>query len=171
MAHKPKPNLLAMDPDVQVPEAVRRAAAAADAAMKAANPQQPDPAPQPTAQNNNDGITIAEPVAPTGLPDRVPLTIEPAPPPPPQPEPPQPAPQPAPQPTDDADAATWKNRYEAMFGRFRDATSQLTAANSRMEALENMLATVQNAPRAPTAAPPPIASFWRPRWNQPTCQF
>lgn len=149
MAHKPKPNLLQMDPDVQVPEAVRRAAAAADAAMQAANPQ---PAPQPVAQN--DGITIAEPVAPTGLPDRVPLTIEPAPLPPPQPAPqPEPAPQPVP---DDADAATWKNRYEAMFGRFRDATTQLTAANGRMEALENMLATVQNAPRAPAA---PTASL------------
>lgn len=150
MAHKPKANPLAMDPDVQVPEAVRRAAAAADAAMKAANPQ-PEPAPQPVAQNNNDGIVIAEPPAPTGLPDRVPLTIEPAPPPPPQPEP---QPQPTPAPADEADAATWKNRYEAMLGRFRDATSQLTQAQSRMDALENMLATVQSAPRAPSPTPP-----------------
>ena len=117
--------------------------------MKAANPE---PAPQPVAQNNNDGIVIAEPPAPTGLPDRVPLTIEPAPPPPPQPEP-QPQPQPTPAPADDADAATWKNRYEAMLGRFRDATSQLTQAQSRMDALENMLATVQSAPRAPTPQP------------------
>lgn len=146
MASKPKGNPLQIDGDVVIPEAVRRAAAAADAAMQAANPQ-PEPAPQPVA--NNDQITIAEPPAPTGLPERVPLQIEPAPPPAPQPEPP---PQPQP-PADEADAATWKNRYEAMLGRFRDATSQLTQAQSRMEALENMLATVQTAPRAPTAEP------------------
>lgn len=146
VAHKPKANPLQIDTDVQVPEAVRRAAAAADAAMKAAQPQPPQADPQPPAPANNDQITIAEPPAPTGLPERVPLTIEPAPPP--QPQPPS-----TPQPGPEVDEGTWKNRYEAMLGRFRDATTQLSAAQARMEALENMLATVQTAPRTPAAEP------------------
>lgn len=145
MAHKPKANPLAFDTDVQVPEAVRRAAAAADAAMKAANPQPSQPAQPPTA---NDTITIAEPPPPPGLPERVPLTIEPAPPPPPQPSDPS-----NPKPGENVDEATWKNRYEAMHGRFREASAQLVAANGRMEALENMLASIQAAPRAPDPAP------------------
>ena len=148
MAHKPRANPLAFDKDVQVPEAVHRAAAAADAAMKAAQPVAPN-APLPPAEPT---IQIAEPPPPPGLPDRVPLTIEPAPPPPPQP--PNPS---NPQPGPDADEATWKNRYEAMHGRYRDASSQLASANSRMEALENMLASVQAAPR--TSDPAPRASL------------
>lgn len=147
MADRPKGNPLKIDADVQVPEAVRRAAAAADAAMKAATPQPPQPAP-----SANDTIQIAEPPPPPGLPERVPLQIEQAPPPPPQPEPLQ---QPQP-PADEADAATWRNRYEAMLGRFREATNQLTQANNRMDALENMLATVQGAP-APAPAPTPMS--------------
>lgn len=142
MAHKPRANPLKIDESVEVPEAVRRAAAAADAAMQATQPQ-----PQPAPQANNDQIQIAEPPAPTGLPERVPLQIEPAPAPAPQPEPP----------IDEADAATWKNRYEAMLGRFREASSQLSQANNRMDALENMLATVQTAPRAAPATPAPMS--------------
>lgn len=144
---KPKANPYPVDTDVQVPEAVRRAAAAADAAMQAANPQPQPPAPQPSA--NNDQIQIAPPPAPTGLPDRVPMEIQPAPPPPsnPEPQPPQPQPQPV-------DESTWENRYHAMLGRYRDASAQLTAVNSRVEALENMLATVQNAPRPPQEPSP-----------------
>lgn len=146
MAHRPRANPLAFDTEVQVPEAVKRAAAAADAAMKAANPQ-PEPAPTP-APAANDTIQIAEPPPPTGLPERVPLQIEPAPPPPPQPSTPS-----NPQPGENVDEATWKNRYEAMQGRFREASAQLIQSNNRMEALENMLAAVQSAPRAPEPAP------------------
>lgn len=144
---KPKANPYPIDPEVVVPEAVKRAAAAADAAMKAAKPDAPSdplPAPQPA---NNDGITIAEPPAPQGLPERVPLEIQPAPPPPSNPEP-QPQPPAEPQPE-----ANWEHRYHAMHGRFREASTQLAAANARMEALENMLATVQNAPRPSGASP------------------
>jgi hypothetical protein len=135
MAPQPRANPLPIDNDVQVPQAVKRAAAAADAAMKANNPT-PAPA-EPPAPANSDTITIAPPPAPQQLPGQVPLTIEPAPP----PAPPTPA-----EPEKPAD---WENRYNAMHGRFRDASSQLQQANSRIEALENMLASVQNAPRAP----------------------
>jgi hypothetical protein len=41
-----------------------------------------------------------------------------------------------------------------MLGRFREASNQLTQANNRMDALENMLATVQSAPVAPSAPAP-----------------
>lgn len=148
MANKFKANTLAFDQDVQVPEAVRRAAAAADAAMKAAQPVQPN---APVAPAPGDTITIAQPAAPEGLPSRVPLQIEQAPPP---PSTPAPAPQQQPPVDNEADAATWKNRYEAMLGRYRDASAQLGHANTRMEALENMLASVQSAPAAPQAATP-----------------
>lgn len=120
-----------VDQDIQVPEAVRRAAAAADAAMLQL---QARPAPQPAP--NNDTITIVEP-EPQRLPGQVPLTIS---------AEPQPAPQPAPV----EDANTWKNRYESMLGRFREASGQLQQANSRAEALENMLAATRSA-----AAPQP----------------
>lgn len=149
---KPKGNSLQIDPDVQVPEAVRRAAAAADAAMKAAQPQAPNAPLPPEPTNSNDRIQIAEPPQPQGLPERVPLTIETAPPPPPQPEP-QPQPTGNPQPGENVDANTWKNRYEATLGRLRETSNQLQHANTRMEALENMLATMQNAPRQPDPAP------------------
>lgn len=141
-----KANPHPVDPHAFVPAAVRRAAEAADAAIQAAQPQpqpQPELPPQP-----NDTITLAPPPEPQRLPGQVPLQIaaEP-PPPPPQPEPPPPA-QP---PTDDA--ATWKNRYESMLGRFREANAQLVTANSRIEALENMLAEAQSQPARGLALP------------------
>lgn len=153
MAPKFKANTLQIDPDVQIPEAVRRAAAAADAAMQAAqlSPTEP-PAPAPQLASN-DTITIAPPPEPTRLPGQVPLTIEPAPPlPPPQPQLPQELPQPAP----NADSGSWENKYNSMLGRYRDSNNQLTMANSRIEALENMLATMQTAPTAPTPPPQPV---------------
>jgi hypothetical protein len=141
MAPQPKANPLPIDNNVQVPEAVRRAAAAADAAMAANNPQPPA---EPPAPANNDTITIAPPAPPQQLPGQVPLTIEQAPP----PAPPAPAaPQEPQQPVD------WENRYNSMHGRFREASNQLQQATSRIEALENMLASVQAAPRAPTPQP------------------
>jgi hypothetical protein len=113
--------------------------------MAANNPQ---PTAEPPAPANNDTITIAPPAPPQQLPGQVPLTIEPAPP----PAPPAPAaPQEPQQPVD------WENRYNSMHGRFREASNQLQQATSRIEALENMLASVQAAPRAP--APPTSQKF------------
>jgi len=141
-----KANPLPIDPDAYVPEAVRRAAAKADAAMASANPTAAPATPSPTPAET---IVITAPPEPPGLPNRVPLTIEAAPPPP--PPAPTPAPTPAPQPEPqrlEGDAAKYKNQYEAMFGRYRDASSQLMQANARIEALENMLANM------PTSAAP-----------------
>lgn len=151
MAPQPKGNPLPVDKDVQIPEAVKRAAAAADAAMKAQNPQPPTEPPAPPAPANNETITIAPPPEPQKLPGQVPLTIEPAPPAPPQPEP-QPQPQPQQQ-QSVPEPGSWEHRYQSMHGRFREASNQLQQANARIEALENMLASMQSAPRAPSAAP------------------
>lgn len=63
----------------------------------------------------------------------------------PAPQPGNPPPVPA-RPELTGDAETWKNRYEAMHGRFREASRQLEQQNDRLEALENMLATMQTAP-------------------------
>lgn len=151
MANKFKGNTLPIDQDVQVPEAVRRAAAAADAAMAANNPTPAAPPAPPVA--NNDQITIAPPPEPQRLPNQVPLTIEPAPPPP--QEPPAPQPQQLPQPAPNAENGSWEQKYNSILGRFKDATTQLQHSNSRIEALENMLASIQSAPRAPEPAPQP----------------
>lgn len=62
------------------------------------------------------------------------------------------APQPVrqePQPTEPQPEPDWKNRYESMLGRFREVNAQLSQANARTEALENMLATTQNQRPAP----------------------
>lgn len=144
-----KPPLAPVDPNVNVPPAVRAAAAAADARMKAeATPQPEPPAPAPAP---GDTITIAPPPQPDRLPGQVPLTIEPAPPPAPD-APPAPQPTPAPTPTE----PDYKNMYEAQVGRVRALTRDLGASNSRIEALENMLANMSSAPRAaadPAPAP------------------
>lgn len=142
-----KGNTLPIDPDVSIPAAVRRAAAAADAAMAPPAPEAPQPPPAPS-----DTITLAPPPEPQRLPNQRPLVITDAPQPPAQQ---QPAPQPPAQPAEGT-VAEWKNRYESMLGRFREANAQLIQANARTEALETMLATMQSAPQPPqpqTTAP------------------
>jgi hypothetical protein len=128
------------DPGVHVPDAVRRASAAADAAMQAAQPQEP---PKP-AQNPPDDqfISIVQADPPQRLPQSVTPqepSVEPQ-----KNDPPPPAPE------------NWEHRYKAMEGRYRQAAEALLSANSRMEALETMLANLQTAPApAPRPEPPP----------------
>lgn len=153
-------NPRAIDPDVKIPAAVRRAAEAADAAQKAAYPDQvaaPAPTPGPT---NPDTITIADPPPQPPPAPVTPQGNEPAPQPQPQPTPapqPQPEPQPAPQ--------QWAPEVELEFHRIRSAEgrkraqieSQLIQANDRLALLENSLAELQaarNVAPASTPAPP-----------------
>jgi hypothetical protein len=132
------------DPGVHVPEAVRRAAAAADAAMQSAQPEPPKPQVQNPPDDQFISIVQADP------PQRLPQSVtQPAAQPQPQAEPQPPAPaQPQAPP-----AENWEHRYRAMEGRYKQAAEALLSANSRMEALETMLANMQSAPAAP---PPPV---------------
>src|SRR5258708_557250 len=91
-------NALPVDPDVRVPDAVRRAAEAAKGAKAEANPQPPAPAPVPS-----DPITIAEPPAPQlppGVTQLAPTPVEP----------------PAPLPLEDE---SWKAKYDSLVGRVK----------------------------------------------------
>ncbi len=123
-------NPLQVDPDVVVPEAVKRAAAAADAAQRRATGQ-PDPESDPT------------PATPPGN--------EPAPQPAPQAAQPQPPePEPTPQVPDDA---SWENKYKAMKGHFDRVNKLNRQLVDRNQNLEGMLETMQQAPApAPTPA-------------------
>jgi hypothetical protein len=136
-----------VDPDVKIPDAVRRAAEAANAAMNTANPPDPNPPHDPNAPPANDTIKIVEADPPRKLPDQVtPVTVTPAPPAPTNPEtPPPPAP-----PVDDQ---SWEARYNSMHGQWKRANALNQQMQTRLEALEHMLATP--ATPAPTPQPTP----------------
>lgn len=138
-----------IDKDVKIPAAVLRAAAAAEAAQRAAYPDQtpaPEPAPPPAA---NDTITIADPPAPAPQP-QPPVTPRGNEPPAPQSPTPQP---PAPQLSEEAEREVQRVRSEE--GRRRkNLENQLAAANDRLASLEAAIAELRNAPPAQPPAPP-----------------
>lgn len=147
-----KGNSRPIDPDVKVPEAVRRAAERSEALQRAAYPDQnPAPTEPATPPANNDGITIAEPPA------------APAPTPTPAPEEPKPPMLPAPvtpqgnEANLSAEAQAEIHKIRSEEGRKRSQLqTQLTQAVDRMSALEQMLQDLRNAP--PVAAPAPTQS-------------
>jgi hypothetical protein len=126
-------NPLEIDPDVQIPEAVKRAAAAADAAQRRATGQ-PDPEPEP-------------PATPPGN--------EPEPPAPPPATPPKAAEPPAPpSPPDDA---SWENKYKSMKGHFDRANAMNRQLVDQVDNLRQLIETMQTAPPAPAATPLAVA--------------
>ena len=139
-----KGNNRPVDPDVVIPEAVKRAAAAAEAAQRAAYPDQVQPEPKMARPaTNKDGITIVETPEPAPQPEPQP-TPEPAP----QPQIAQPQPTPPVTPTGNDDA--WEQRYRSAEGRRIKLEQQLANAVDRMGAMEQMLQDLKNAP-------PPVA--------------
>lgn len=144
-----------IDPDVKVPEAVKRAAAAAEAAQRQAYPgQNPEPVSTP-APTNPDTIKIAD--APAQPQPPVVVTPQGNEPPVPQPPAVTPQPEPAPAPTQ------WAPEVELEFHRIRSAEgrkraaieAQLLQATDRMAALENMVSELQARVNAPAPAPTP----------------
>lgn len=131
-----------IDPDVVIPSSVRAAAARAEAAHKAAYPQQaPEEGQQPPKQPDPPP---AEPKAP------------PAPPPPPVEEPPQQ--QAPPQDTKQAppvqqDDASWEHKYTSMKGRYDKSQENIRQMAEQISNLQNVLATVTSMP-TPSQAPP-----------------
>lgn len=151
-----KGNQRPIDPDVKVPAAVQRAAAAAEAAQRAAYPDQAPAEPAPTPAPNNDTISIAPPSAtPTPV-------LQPA-----------PAPTPAPQPsaaetvTPPGNQSPWSQEVELEFHRIRSAegrkradlerafTDQLSAAAERIASLEDLVEQLKQRVTAPAPTPPP----------------
>jgi hypothetical protein len=136
-----RPNPNPIDPDVKVPEAVRRAAEAAEAAQRAAYPDQnPEPAPTP-APANPDTIVIAAP-APQPAPAPAPVT----------PVGNEPAPQPAPPAA--VDDQTWEHKFKSEQGRAQQLKNQNAQLVDRLNAMEQMIQDLRAAP-APAPAPAP----------------
>lgn len=135
-----------IDKDVKVPEAVKRAAAAAEAAQLKAYPDQnPAPADTPAPAANADTIVIADPpvAAPQPAPPVTPTGNE-------------VAPQPAP--------TNWAPEVELEFHRIRSAEGRKRAqleqalinANDRMAILENTMQELQQRQTVAPLAPPPV---------------
>lgn len=142
-----------IDKDVKVPQAVQRAAAAAEALQRAAYPDQ-TPAPQepPPPAPAGDTIVIAEPPpAPAPTPTPAPPVT------PPGNEPPAPQP-PAPQLTPDAELEIQRVRSEE--GRRRAKLEQaLMASNDRLAMLEQTVNELRNQRAAPPTPPPAPAQL------------
>ncbi len=132
--------LAPIDESVQVPESVKRAAAAAEAAHKEAY-QTPDPPAEPPAET-----PPAEPVA---APDTPPAPIAPEPPP-----PPPPAPEPPPTPPVAVTPEQWEHRYHSMRGRYEQASTTIGTMQEQMQQLGDELMRTQSmlqqrTPQAP----------------------
>jgi len=129
-----RPNGRPVDPDVKIPAAVLRAREAAEAAQRAAYPDQTPPQ-EVTPTPKGDLVTIAEPsaaVTPPGNPEPVPA----------------PAPTPAPAPPEES----WEHKYKSAEGRRAQLVAQNTQLVDRLGALEAMIQDLKNAP--PTVATP-----------------
>lgn len=132
-----------IDPDVKIPEAVRKAAEAAEAAQRAAYPDQTPADPAPKPPTNPDTIVIADPPAPAPAAPVTPVSNEP-------PPAPQPAPTPAPTPQDE----DWKHKFNSEHGRRQRLEVQLAQSNDRIALLEASLEELKSRPmQVPPAAP------------------
>jgi hypothetical protein len=153
VSRMPKGNTIPIDPDVQVPAAVRAAAAAADALQKETYPEvvvPPDPnaPPQhltPREQEQQLKLVDADPVQ--RLPQQVTVTTEPhvAPTPATTHEPKPKAATPAPADNDE----TWREKYEAQLGRVRHLTGQNKELGDRIGTLETLMETMQPSKPVP----------------------
>lgn len=139
-----------IDPDVKIPEAVRRASEAADAAHAAAYaPAEPTPEPTPTP--SGDHIVIAEPPPAQLPPTMVTQVGNPEP-----PAPPTPPAEPLPSPVDEN---SWEHKYKSLQGRFAPIQQLNNQLTERVRALEDMVEELSRAkPAAPAAQPPTPAA-------------
>jgi hypothetical protein len=141
-----RPNTRPIDPDVVIPAAVKRAAAAAEAAQRAAYPENNPPA-EPAPPKPGDTIQIAEPPA-TPQPAPVTPTGNPAP----QPDP---QPQPTPQTPADPNDQTWEHKYNSERGRHANTKKLLDNTTERVTALEQLVHEMSRQPAAPAAPAAP----------------
>jgi hypothetical protein len=151
---------LAPDPDVQVPESVRRASAAADAIHQQAygQPQDPNAAPQPAPTPGEAPIT--DPFDMVLNPQSAPPAAPAAPAPAPQPEaPPQPEPAPAAPAAAEPEfapfdpnitAEQYHHRLSSMHGRWRASQAQLGEMQGMMAEMSDALARAPAPPTGPS---------------------
>lgn len=120
-----------VDPNVKLPGAVARAAAAAEAFYR---PQEPTPP---------DGGNPPAPAAATPEPPAAPVTVAVTPPTPPAPAPEAPAVPPAPAASEDDNGQTWKQRYHSMEGRFKQAMTTINGMQTQMRDMGDELLRMQ----------------------------
>lgn len=120
--------LAPVDTTVSVPESVRRAAAAAEAAHKQAY-QTPDPVVDPAAASVVDPATAAATAEPAAQPAPVAQPVA------------QPAPASEPAPAGDVD---WEARYNSMKGRFDQSQRTIGSMQTQMSELGDELVRTQS---------------------------
>lgn len=115
-----------IDPNVKVPPAIAKQAERAEALMQQMlNPEQP--AEQPTADSKPPEQPAEQPTADS-----------------------KPSPDTTIQPTQQAqpqDDESWQRRYQAMKGRFDQATDTIKRMNDRLNEMQSVIASMQAAPR------------------------
>ncbi len=146
-----RPNTRPVDPDVKIPEAVKRAAAAAEAAQLAAYPENAPPAETPpAAPKPGETITIADPPAATPAPAPTPAPAAVTPP---------GNPEPPPAPVTPPEEQSWEHKFNSERGRHAKTKQLLDSAVERLTSLEQLVHDMQRAPKvtppAPTPAPTP----------------
>lgn len=134
----------AIDPDVKVPDAVKAAAARANALYT----------------TTVSGETVPEPEAPQTPPDaeQAPAPTQASPPVTEAPKPPQEPPVTTQGNQPPAGEDSWEHRYRSLDGRFRRSEQQRTEMSNRMAGLERLVATLQTPPATAPTAPPPVQS-------------
>jgi hypothetical protein len=150
--HAFKGNELPIDPNVKIPAAVARAAAAADERQRSeySIPADTPPAPEPVEAT----INIIEPPPPTPAPGTVtstgnvpsPTDAPPTPPTPPTSTPPVSGP----------NDETWEHKFNSVNGRYQQAMKLNEQLTARVNAMSDMLEQLSKAPPTPaqpTAAP------------------
>lgn len=129
ISRMPKGNQVPVDPDVQIPAAVRAAAAAADAMQKEVYPDvsvPPDPNAPPqlqTPREQEQQLRLVEANPVQKLPEQVTTTAPYTPPATPSHQE-QPKPKTPPAPAAPDNDETWREKYEAQLGRVRLLTGQ-----------------------------------------------
>jgi hypothetical protein len=135
-----------------IPEAVRKRAAAVDALYAQSGSQQSSPI-EPVPQT----VPGSEPTTPEpSAAQQAPASSAPAEPPPPPPAPEQTAEPPRPKsPPEDENSGTWKSRYMGLQGRFTAAQKTIGEMQEQMTQLGNELLQLQRAPPQQNLRQPP----------------
>lgn len=133
----PRAPLAPIDPDVKIPESVRRAAELAESFYKQSAPAAPPAAPEPPAQAQQPEPPTAAPEPPPAQPEPPPQQAQ-------QPEPPvQPQPPAQPAPGEQVTPDQWQHRYNSMKGRFDQSQQVISAMQEQMQQLGDELMRTQ----------------------------
>lgn len=141
-----RPNTRPVDPDVKIPAAVTRAREAAEAAQRAAYPENQPPEPAPSTPSG-DNVVIADPPEAPSTPLPTPAVVTPQ---------GNPAPSetlPAAPPAEDS----WEHKFKSSEGRRVRLEQMNTQLVDRLGAVEALLESMRSAPPTATPAPTPPA--------------